>query len=90
MKFYKLELINREKSYNDMFGNQPIVGNVGNFQKPGAAVAPQNAKGVSTFPLTPSQKMSSKENGFGGVGGVGVGGMGIGGGKPPASNNSAI
>ena len=31
MKFYKLELINREKSYNEMFGAQPIVGNMGNF-----------------------------------------------------------
>jgi hypothetical protein len=33
MKFYKLELINREKSYNEMFGAQPIVGNMGNFGK---------------------------------------------------------
>ena len=26
MKFYKLELINREHSYNNMFGNNPNVG----------------------------------------------------------------
>ena len=26
MKFYKLELINREQSYNNMFGNNPNVG----------------------------------------------------------------
>lgn len=26
MKFYKLELINREQSYNQMFGNNPTVG----------------------------------------------------------------
>jgi restriction endonuclease S subunit len=26
MKFYKLELINREKSYNEMFGANPMVG----------------------------------------------------------------
>lgn len=26
MKFYKLELINREQSYNAMFGAQPQVG----------------------------------------------------------------
>lgn len=26
MKFYKLELINREQSYNAMFGAQPSVG----------------------------------------------------------------
>ena len=26
MKFYKLELINREQSFNNMFGNNPSVG----------------------------------------------------------------
>lgn len=26
MKFYKLELVNREKSYNEMFGANPNVG----------------------------------------------------------------
>ena len=26
MKFYKLELINREQSYNQMFGTAPMVG----------------------------------------------------------------
>ena len=26
MKFYKLELINREESYNKMFGTNPNVG----------------------------------------------------------------
>ena len=26
MKFYKLELINREASYNQMFGSQPNIG----------------------------------------------------------------
>lgn len=26
MKFYKLELINREQSYNQMFGNTPSLG----------------------------------------------------------------
>lgn len=26
MKFYKLELINREQSYNQMFGTNPTVG----------------------------------------------------------------
>jgi hypothetical protein len=30
MKFYKLELINREQSYNQMFGTTPTIGgNVG-------------------------------------------------------------
>jgi len=28
MKFYKLELINREQSYNQMFGSNPTFGNV--------------------------------------------------------------
>ena len=27
MKFYKLELINREQSYNQMFGTTPTIGN---------------------------------------------------------------
>ena len=26
MKFYKLELINREQSYNQMFGSNPTIG----------------------------------------------------------------
>ena len=26
MKFYKLELINRESTFNNMFGNNPSVG----------------------------------------------------------------
>lgn len=29
MKFYKLELINRENSYNQMFGSKPNVANSG-------------------------------------------------------------
>jgi hypothetical protein len=28
MKFYKLELINREQSYNQMFGTTPMLGGV--------------------------------------------------------------
>lgn len=28
MKFFKLELINRENSYNKMFGANPIVGTI--------------------------------------------------------------
>lgn len=41
MKFYKLELINREQSYNQMFGTNPsmaagpmVAGNAGNSGKP--------------------------------------------------------
>ena len=29
MKFYKLELINREQSYNQMFGTAPMLGGGG-------------------------------------------------------------
>lgn len=32
MKFYKLELINREHSYNNMFGNNPNVGLINPMQ----------------------------------------------------------
>jgi hypothetical protein len=28
MKFYKLELINREHSYNQMFGKTPAIGHI--------------------------------------------------------------
>lgn len=46
MKFYKLELINREQSYNQMFGTNPNVGLLptatGKASKPpaGAGVLP--------------------------------------------------
>ena len=35
MKFYKLELINREHSYNNMFGNNPNVGLINPMQAAG-------------------------------------------------------
>jgi hypothetical protein len=34
MKFYKLELINREESFNKMFGTNPNVGFINPTQKP--------------------------------------------------------
>lgn len=34
MKFYKLELINREDSYNKMFGTNPNVGVINPLGKP--------------------------------------------------------
>lgn len=37
MKFYKLELINREQSYNAMFGAQPQVGFMNPNQQLGKA-----------------------------------------------------
>jgi hypothetical protein len=36
MRFYKLELINREQSYNAMFGAQPNVGLMNPIQGKGA------------------------------------------------------
>jgi len=43
MKFYKLELINREESYNQMFGSTPNVGVMNPLQgKPGGPKASQN------------------------------------------------
>ena len=36
MKFYKLELINREHSYNNMFGNNPNVGTLNPMSGMGA------------------------------------------------------
>ena len=47
MKFYKLELINREQSYNAMFGAQPSVG----LMQPGAG--PQLKKQGTQPPLPP-------------------------------------
>lgn len=50
MKFYKLELINREHSYNNMFGNNPNVG----LMNPMQAVAKVGSK------LPPTGLMSQK------------------------------
>ena len=36
MRFYKLELINREQSFNSMFGQQPQVGLLPNVGAPGS------------------------------------------------------
>lgn len=38
MKFYKLELINREHSYNSMFGTTPNVGVINPIGKTGVPV----------------------------------------------------
>ena len=40
MKFYKLELINREQSYNQMFGTTPSMGG----PQMGAAIGGLSAK----------------------------------------------
>lgn len=34
MKFYKLELINREQSYNQMFGTAPSIAGMGQMGMP--------------------------------------------------------
>ena len=46
MKFYKLELINREQSYNQMFGTNPTMGNIGpmNVAQKGPALQKQSTK----------------------------------------------
>ena len=66
MKFYKLELINREESYNKMFGTNPNVGVLNPL-----AGKPQTGKN-----MTQSIKGGPVMPGIG-VGGVGVGGVGI-------------
>ena len=43
MKFYKLELINREQSYNQMFGTTPSLG-MGAGPQMGAAIGGLSAK----------------------------------------------
>ncbi len=49
MRFYKLELINREQSYNAMFGQQPQVGLLP--QVGGAIGAAQSKKPVPGKPI---------------------------------------
>lgn len=46
MRFYKLELINREQSYNAMFGAQPNVG----FMNPIQAKGAQKMNSVAPLP----------------------------------------
>lgn len=59
MKFYKLELVNREKSYNEMFGANPMVG----FIDPRVA-KPATGKNMA---------LGSQKTGMGGgIGGVGM------------------
>ena len=61
MKFYKLELINREESYNKMFGTNPNVG----------VLNPLAGKPQTTG------KIMNNQMGMGmgmGIGGMGIGG----------------
>jgi hypothetical protein len=63
MKFYKMELENREKSYNVMFGSNP---NVGVFNPVTSSAKPVGA--------TVRQPSGSKEN----LSGMGIGGRSTG------------
>jgi len=73
MKFYKLELINREDSYNKMFGTNPNVG----------IINPLGGK-----PQTGKQTIVGAK-GMGMAGGIGGVGMGITGGTPGGAMNLA-
>jgi len=71
MKFYKLELINREQSYNQMFGTNPNVG----------VLNPVAAAKAGTTGAKTTTVGSAKPGGMA----MGIGGMGIGGGAPPTA-----
>lgn len=62
MKFYKLELINREESYNKMFGATPNIG----------VLNPLSNKPSTGKPAPMGM------GGIGSVGGMGIGGKGMG------------
>lgn len=62
MKFYKLELINREENFNKMFGTNPNVG----------VINPLGQK-----PQTGKQTIIGGGKGMPGMG-MGIGGMGMG------------
>jgi hypothetical protein len=51
MKFYKLELINREQSYNGMFGTNPNVG----------IINPLGAKGMNKGLVSQKDIIGSKK-----------------------------
>ncbi len=72
MKFYKLELINREQSYNQMFGTTPNVG----------VIMPTGKGGPANMGKNPSMAIAG---GKGGAAMGGIGGMGISGAQPNAS-----
>lgn len=55
MKFYKLELINREQSYNAMFGAQPQVG----LMNPTTKLGKQNT--VAPLPMGAPKDMNRKQ-----------------------------
>lgn len=74
MKFYKLELINREHSYNSMFGTTPNVG----------VINPMTKGGPAPMGKQPSMAIAGGKAGAG-MGGIGGMGMGISGAPPNAS-----
>ena len=72
MKFYKLELINREQSYNQMFGTTPNVG----VLNPVSA-AKVGATGAKQMTVAPGKSNMNV--------GMGIGGVGVSGGAPPTA-----
>ena len=53
MKFYKLELINREHTFNNMFGNNPNVGLINPMQaatKVGRQISGDGVMSAKTIP----------------------------------------
>lgn len=55
MKFYKLELINREQSYNQMFGTTPSVGG------PAMQMGGMGMGGIGGKPMMQKQGLQSKK-----------------------------
>ena len=58
MKFYKLELINREQSYNAMFGANP---NVGLIQQVAPSMQLKKQNPVSGMPPTGQKDLPRKQ-----------------------------
>ena len=71
MKFYKLELINREDSYNKMFGSTPNVGVLNPLGKPGTGAKQMIVAGA----MGAGASMGIGGKGMGGIGGVGMAGQ---------------
>merc|ERR1719453_1165265 len=71
MKYFKLELQNREENFNGLFGNHPRVGTLNPVGAKGGAT--KDAKGGATKELSQPARGAISQFGAGGLGG-GVGG----------------
>jgi len=56
MKFYKLELINREENYNKIFGAHPVVGIFNPLDKKPAVNFIRNRKFLQQLPILLQKK----------------------------------